>query len=94
MTDALDLKERVQHLLVTMINPAVAAHGGFVTLVDVDETRVYLEMGGGCQGCGAADVTLRSGIERLIREEVPEITEIVDVTDHGSGTDPYYRPGK
>jgi Fe/S biogenesis protein NfuA len=89
-----ELKTRVQELIDTMINPAVAGHGGFVELIDVKESKVYLAMGGGCQGCGAADVTLRSGIERLIKEEIPEIEEILDTTDHASGTNPYYTAGK
>jgi Fe/S biogenesis protein NfuA len=89
-----DLKSRVQELIDTMINPAVAGHGGFVELVDVQDNRVYLQMGGGCQGCGAADVTLKAGIERLIREELPEVAEVVDATDHASGANPYYTPGK
>ena len=94
MSDATDLKSRVQDLIDTMINPAVAGHGGFVELIDVQDNRVYLQMGGGCQGCGAADVTLKSGIERLIKEEIPEIAEVLDTTDHSSGTNPYYTPGK
>lgn len=89
-----DLKARVQELIDTSINPAVAGHGGFVELIDVQETRVYLTMGGGCQGCGAADVTLKAGIERLIREEIPEVTEVLDTTDHSAGSNPYYTSGK
>ncbi len=89
-----ELKTRVQELIDTMINPAVAGHGGFVELIDVTDNRVYLQMGGGCQGCGAADVTLKSGIERLIKEEIPEIAEVLDTTDHASGQNPYYTPGK
>jgi Fe/S biogenesis protein NfuA len=89
-----DLKTRVQELIDTMINPAVAGHGGYVELIDVQESRVYLQMGGGCQGCGAADITLKSGIERLIKEELPEITEVLDTTDHASGSNPYYAAGK
>jgi Fe/S biogenesis protein NfuA len=89
-----DLKTRVQDLIDTMINPAVAGHGGYVELIDVQDKRVYLQMGGGCQGCGAADVTLKSGIERLIKEELPEIEEVLDTTDHSSGTNPYYTAGK
>ena len=89
-----DLKTKVQELIDTMINPAVAGHGGSVELIDVQDSRVYLQMGGGCQGCGAADVTLKSGIERLIKEELPEVTEVLDTTDHGSGSNPYYTPGK
>ena len=89
-----ELKTKVQELIETMINPAVAAHGGYVELIDVQDSRVYLQMGGGCQGCGAADVTLKSGIERLIKEELPEVTEVLDTTDHASGANPYYTAGK
>ena len=89
-----ELKTKVQELIDTMINPAVAGHGGVVELIDVQDNRVYLQMGGGCQGCGAADITLKAGIERLIKEEIPEITEVLDTTDHASGANPYYTPGK
>src|SRR5206468_11082255 len=89
-----DLKTRVQELLDSTINAAVAGHGGFVELVDVQDNRVYLQMGGGCQGCGAADITLKQGIERLIKEEIPEIAEVLDATDHSAGSNPYYTPGK
>lgn len=89
-----EIRSKVQNLLDTMINPAIAAHGGWVQLLDVKENIVYLQMGGGCQGCGAADITLKQGIERLIREEVPEVAEILDVTDHAAGTNPYYSPSK
>ena len=89
-----ELKTRVQELIDSMINPAVAGHGGYVELIDVQDNRVYLQMGGGCQGCGAADVTLKSGIERLIKEEIPEIAEVLDTTDHAAGNNPYYTPGK
>ena len=89
-----DLMTKVQDLIENMINPAVAGHGGFVQLVDVKENKVYLQMGGGCQGCGAADVTLKQGIERLIREELPEVEEVLDTTDHASGDNPYYQPSK
>jgi Fe/S biogenesis protein NfuA len=89
-----ELKVKVQDLIDSMINPAVAGHGGFVELLDVKDNKVYLQMGGGCQGCGAADITLKSGIERLIREEIPEIEEVLDATDHASGSNPYYTPSK
>jgi Fe/S biogenesis protein NfuA len=89
-----DLMTRVQELIDSTINPAVAGHGGFVQLVDVKDKKVYIQMGGGCQGCGAADVTLKAGIERLIKEELPEIEEVLDSTDHASGTNPYYTPAK
>jgi Fe/S biogenesis protein NfuA len=89
-----ELKEKVQELLDTSINPAVAGHGGYIELLDVKDNTVYLRMTGGCQGCGAADVTLKAGIERLLKEEIPEIQEILDTTDHAAGTNPYYTPGK
>lgn len=89
-----DMKTKVQEVIDTMINPAIAGHGGYVELIDVQDNRVYLQMGGGCQGCGAADITLKAGIERLLKEEIPEIAEILDTTDHGAGTNPYYTPGK
>ena len=89
-----ELKTRVQDLIDNMINPAVAGHGGFVELLDVKDNKVYLQLGGGCQGCGAADITLKSGIERLIKEELPEVDEVLDATDHAAGQNPYYTPGK
>ena len=89
-----EIRMRVQQVLDEMINPGVAAHGGFVELLDVQDDNVFIRMGGGCQGCGAADVTLKMGIERLIREQVPQVREILDTTDHGSGQNPYYAPSK
>jgi Fe/S biogenesis protein NfuA len=89
-----DLKVKVQQLIDDMINPAVAGHGGYVELIDVRESTVYLQMGGGCQGCGAADITLKAGIERLIKEELPEVTEVLDTTDHAAGQNPFYTAGK
>jgi Fe/S biogenesis protein NfuA len=84
------LAERVHALLEQEINPRIAAHGGAVELVDVDDTTLYLRMTGGCQGCAASAATLRMGVERMVREAVPEIVEIVDVTDHTAGENPYY----
>ena len=84
----------VQKVLDEEINPAVASHGGFVTLLDVKDDVVYIALGGGCQGCGMVDVTLKQGIEVRIREAVPAIREIVDTTDHAGGTNPYYQPSK
>jgi len=89
-----DLKAKVQDLIDTMINPAVAGHGGFVELIDLQDNRVYRQMRAGCHGCGAAPFTLKSGIERLIKEEIPEVAEVLDTTDHSSGTNPYYTAGK
>jgi Fe/S biogenesis protein NfuA len=84
------LADRVQMVIDEVINPGIAAHGGFVELVDVSEDTLYLRMGGGCQGCAASAATLRQGIERMVRQEVPQIENIIDVTDHTAGVNPYY----
>jgi len=88
------LTERVRRILDSEVNPAVAAHRGRVTLVDVTEARVYIRLEGGCQGCSLAEVTIRQGIERLLRERLPEIAGVVDTTDHGAGPNPFFAPGK
>jgi len=85
---------RVADLFEAEINPAIARHGGFVELLDVQDGVVMLRMGGGCQGCGMADVTLRQGIEAALRQRVPEVAGIVDATDHASGTNPYVTASK
>ena len=85
---------RVQQILDARVNPSVKAHGGHVSLIDVQEGRVFLQLGGGCQGCGMVDVTLRQGIEVMLKEEIPEITEVLDTTDHAAGDNPYYQPSK
>ena len=82
--------EKVMTLIEEQVNPAVAGHGGFVTLMDVKDDVVYVELGGGCQGCGMAKVTLKEGIEKMIKEAIPQIKEVLDVTDHGLGQNPYY----
>ena len=86
------IAQRVLQVLNEEINPAIAAHGGRADLVGVDESVAYLHLSGGCQGCGMASATLRQGIEVMIREAVPEITEVADVTDHASGANPYFAP--
>jgi Fe/S biogenesis protein NfuA len=88
-----DVGERVRAVLERQINPAIAGHGGAAELVAVEEGTAYLRLGGGCQGCGMVAVTLRQGIERAIRAAAPEITRVVDVTDHAQGVNPYYEPG-
>jgi Fe/S biogenesis protein NfuA len=85
---------RIQEVLDRQINPSVAAHGGFVDLLEVRGGAAYLELGGGCQGCAQVDVTLRQGIEVAIKAAVPQITEVIDVTDHAGGTNPYFQPAK
>jgi Fe/S biogenesis protein NfuA len=84
----------VQEAIDTKINPGVAAHGGFITLLDVKDDIAYVALGGGCQGCGMANVTLKQGIEVIIREAVPEIHKVIDTTDHAGGANPYYQPSK
>lgn len=88
------LAEQVSQVLIEAVNPAIAAHGGKAELVSVDGSIIYLKLGGGCQGCGMAQVTLKQGIERILKESIPELTEVVDVTDHASGADPYYQQSK
>jgi len=89
--DDAPLHERVAWVLESRINPMVAGHGGLVSLVEVTEQRdVLLRFGGGCHGCGMADVTLKQGIETQLRELVPEIREVRDATDHSQGRNPYY----
>jgi Fe-S cluster biogenesis protein NfuA len=84
------LKKKVQAVLDAEINPGLAMHGGSVELVDVQGTTVFVTLSGGCQGCASASMTLRYGVEQILREKAPEVTEVVDVTDHSAGVDPYY----
>ena len=72
----------------------MAAHGGHISLVDVQDDTVYIRLEGGCQGCGMADVTLKQGVATEIQRVAPGITKVLDVTDHAGGTNPYYQPGK
>ena len=88
------VEEQIQHVLDEEVNPMVASHGGVVSLLEVKEHNAYLEFGGGCQGCGMIDVTLKQGVEVMIKEQVPQIEAIYDVTDHAEGTNPYYQPSE
>jgi Fe/S biogenesis protein NfuA len=88
------LPQRVMQVLDHQVNPAIAAHGGSAELVAVEDSTAYVRLGGGCVGCGMATVTLSQGIEVAILENVPEIESVVDVTDHASGTNPYYEAAK
>ncbi|MBZ0273743.1 NifU family protein, partial [bacterium] len=82
--------QRIQDLFDSTINPALAGHGGFAKPLDVRGDKLYIQVGGGCQGCGMASVTVKQGIESIIRQHWPEIHEVIDTTDHASGTNPYY----
>jgi Fe/S biogenesis protein NfuA len=89
-----DVARRVIAVLERDVNPNIAAHGGHAELVGIEGATAYLRLGGGCQGCGMASVTLSQGIEVAITEAVPEINAIVDITDHASGNNPYFEPAK
>jgi len=84
------IAEQVEMLLKEQINPSLASHGGFAELKGVDDTVVYVTMGGGCQGCAVSAMTLRDGIARSIQESIPEVTEVIDTTDHNAGENPFY----
>lgn len=84
----------IRRILDDEVNPAVASHGGHIALIDVEPDTVYIRLEGGCQGCGMADMTLKNGVESAIRQAVPAITSVLDVTDHAGGDNPYYQPGK
>jgi len=84
------LAGRVQEVLDDRVNPGLAAHGGVVSLVDIQGDRVVLSFGGGCQGCGMADLTLKEGVSVQLKQQIPEIGEIVDATDHAAGENPYF----
>jgi Fe/S biogenesis protein NfuA len=89
-----ELAEKVQTVLESQINPAIASHGGVAQLVGVEGQDIYLKLGGGCQGCGMAQVTLTQGIETSLRDAIPEIGNIIDATDHASGDNPYFESAK
>ena len=89
-----DAAQRVIQVLDQQVNPTIAAHGGRAELVAVEQGTAYLRLGGGCQGCAMATVTLSQGIETAIIQAVAEITSVVDVTDHQSGTNPYFEAAK
>ncbi|MEA1903564.1 MAG: NifU family protein [Actinomycetota bacterium] len=88
------LVDRVNQVLTEQVNPAIASHGGGAELVSIDGTIAYLRLYGGCQGCGLAQVTLKQGIEKILLESIDELTQVLDVTDHASGDDPYYESQK
>lgn len=97
-TEAVELSgsvaERAVQVMNTMINPAIASHGGRAEIAGVEDGTAYVRLGGGCQGCGMASVTLSQGIEATLMEKVPEITKVIDVTDHAGGDNPYYEAAK
>jgi len=86
--------DRVRRVLDDKVNPAIAAHRGRVVLVDLTDGRASIRLEGGCQGCSLAEVTVRQGIERLVRAHCPEVIAVIDVTDHSAGLEPFYTPDK
>ncbi len=88
------VSQQVQDVLTEQINPSVAQHGGWVGLLEVKDDVAYVELGGGCVGCGMVNVTLRQGVEVAIKASVSTITSVVDTTDHASGTNPYFQQSK
>jgi len=84
----------VQKVLDEQINPSVASHGGHVSLVAIENETAYLRFGGGCQGCGMINVTLKQGVEKVIFADVPQVTKVMDVTDHAAGSNPFYEAAK
>ncbi len=82
---------RIQKILLEVVGPSLAAHGGHVNLVDVHSGKVFLYFGGGCQGCSQASVTVKQGIEKLLLKECPELTSVEDITNHSVGTNPYFK---
>jgi Fe/S biogenesis protein NfuA len=84
--------DAIRRVIDTQINPGIAGHGGFIQLVGLEEETAYVRMGGGCQGCGMAKVTLSQGVVKTILDQVPEVKEVMDITDHASGANPYYQP--
>jgi len=85
-----ELLARVRRVIDDEVNPVIAGHGGGVSVLDVKDNVVYLRMWGGCQGCGLADMTLNHGVDAAVRDAVPEVGEIFDLTDHASGVSPYH----
>ena len=85
------IREVVQDLLDRETNPSIAAHGGMISIVRLEDRKLYIKMSGGCQGCAASQVTLRQGFELMVRRVAPEVIDIIDATDHASGTKPFYK---
>jgi len=81
-------------VLEQQVNPSIAAHGGRADLVALDEEKktAYVKLSGGCQGCAMSRMTLTQGIETMLKEAIPELANVLDVTDHASGLDPFYVP--
>ncbi len=86
-----EIADRVRQVLDTQVNPAIASHGGMISLVGIEDTEIYVEMSGGCQGCALSRMTLRQGVEKMLRQAIPELTAVHDITDHASGENPFFQ---
>ncbi|MAF79385.1 MAG: hypothetical protein CME63_15215 [Halobacteriovoraceae bacterium] len=84
------MMRQMEKLFDDMVRPALKAHGGDIELIDIDNDKVYVKMTGGCQGCASSQATLKDGVERLVKQHYPDISEIIDLTDHASGDNPYF----
>ena len=89
-----DLAEAARGIIDAEVNPAIAAHRGHVAVTGADHGWIRIRLDGGCQGCSLAEVTIRQGIEPLLRARLPAFTGLIDVTDHEAGTDPFFSPEK
>jgi Fe/S biogenesis protein NfuA len=81
--------KQIEKLFDSQIRPALAQHGGNVEVIDIDNNKLFVKFYGGCQGCSSSKATLKGGIEQLVKQNFPEIEEVVDVTDHTTGVNPY-----
>ena len=92
--ETIDRVQKIRELFDNRINPVLANHGGFAELVEVKDNKVFIRVGGGCMGCGMASVTIKQGIQGLIQRLFPDIEDVLDVTDHTQGMNPFYEPEK
>lgn len=81
--------QKLETLFDEQVRPALAAHGGGVEIIDLDNNKLFVRLSGGCQGCSSSTATLKQGIQTLVKQNFPEITEVVDLTDHATGENPY-----
>ncbi len=83
------MRRKIEALLAKEVIPALAAHGGGIEVVDYDNNKLYIKLIGGCQGCAGARMTLKNGVERVVKQHFPEVTEVIDVTNHANGDKPF-----
>ena len=91
ISDESTMEDKINYYLHTEINPNLAAHGGMVSLIEMDENIAILQFGGGCQGCGMVDVTLKDGVEKTLKEKIAELEGVIDITNHTNRENAYYK---